>query len=169
MFQPKSKVRNIYKLCSAHLGGFLLHVVCDLLLSRIRKKGFYMPITLLGGCYNVPNAIKVYHHRNGEVYITRGDEFYAVHVVKKTTPYSEHYKLRGRLDALAAGDFFDIACRWIRDEIEWTEPVRKFSCKYNPNRSRGCTDKNCPRALGGKDYRYIFGASCPFRKTPHTR
>ncbi len=128
-----------------------------------------MPITLLGGCYNVPNAIKVYHHRNGEVYITRGDEFYAVHVVKKTTPYSEHYKSCGRLDALAAGEFFDIACRWIRDEIEWTEPVRKFSCKYNPNRSRGCTDKNCPRALGGKDYRYIFGASCPFRKTPHTR
>lgn len=43
-----------------------------------------MPITPLGRCYNVPNAIKIYHHRNGEVYITRGDEFYAVHVVKQT-------------------------------------------------------------------------------------
>lgn len=128
-----------------------------------------MPITPLGRCYNVPNAIKVYHHRNGEVYITHGDDFYAVHVVKKTTPYSEHYKSRGRLDALAAGEFFDVACLYLNDEIEWTEPVRKFSCKYNPNRSRGCTDVNCPRKLGGKDYRYIFGASCPFRKTPHTR
>lgn len=128
-----------------------------------------MPITPLARYYNVPNAIKVYHNRNGEVYITRGDEFYAVHVVKKTNPYTEHYKSRGRLDALAAGEFFDVACRYLRDEIEWTEPVRKFSCKYYPNRSRGCTDVNCPRKLGGKDYRYIFGPSCPFRKTPHTR
>lgn len=128
-----------------------------------------MPITPLGRCYNVPNAIKVYHHRNGEVYITRGDEFYAVHVVKQTNPYTEHYKSRGRLDVLVAGEFFDVACRYLRGEIEWTEPVRKFSCKYNPNLSRGCTDVNCPRKLGGKDYRYIFGPSCPFRKTPHTR
>lgn len=124
-----------------------------------------MPITPLGRCYNVLNAIKVYHHRNGEVYITRGDEFYAVHVVKKTNPYTEHYISRGRLDVLAAGEFFKVACRYLNDEIKWTEPVRKFSCKYNPNRSRGCTDKNCPSALGGVAYREIFGAACPFRKT----
>jgi len=124
-----------------------------------------MPITPLGRCYNVPNVIKEYHHRNGEVYITRGDDFYAVYIIKQTTPWAEEYKSRGRLDALAAGEFFKVACRYLNDEIRWTEPVRKFSCKYNPNRSCGCTDTNCPRALGGVAYREIFGATCPFRKT----
>lgn len=124
-----------------------------------------MPVTLLGIYYNVSDAVKVYHHENGEVHVTGGDEFYAVHIIKQTSPSSEEYKSRGRLDALAAGEFFKVACRYLNDEIEWTEPVRKFSCKYNPNRSRGCTDKNCPRALGGTAYREIFGAACPFRKT----
>lgn len=124
-----------------------------------------MPITPLGKCYNVPNVIKEYHHRNGDVYITRSDDFYAVYIIKQTTPWAEEYKSRGRLDALAAGEFFKVACRYLNDEIRWTEPVRKFSCKYNPNRSRGCTDTNCPRALGGVAYREIFGATCPFRKT----
>lgn len=124
-----------------------------------------MPITPLGKCYNVPNVIKVYHHINGDVYITRGDDFYAVYIIKQTTPWAEEYKSRGRLDALAAGEFFKVACRYLNDEIRWTEPVRKFSCKYNPNRSCGCTDTNCPRALGGVAYREIFGATCPFRKT----
>lgn len=124
-----------------------------------------MPITPLGRCYNVPNVIKEYHHRNGDVYITRGDDFYAVYIIKQTTPWAEEYKSRGRLDALAAGEFFKVACRYLNDEIRWTEPVRKFSCKYNPNRSCGCTDTNCPRALGGVAYREIFGATCPFRKT----
>ena len=128
-----------------------------------------MPFTPLGRYYKISDAIKVYHHRNGEVYITRGDEFYAVHIIKLTTPWSEEYKSRGRLDALAAGEFFNVACRYLNDEIKWTEPVRKFACKYNPNRSRGCTDKNCPRKLGGFDYRTIFGVSCPFRKPPRTR
>lgn len=124
-----------------------------------------MPVTPLGRYYNVPNAIKVYHHRNGEVYITRGDEFYAVHVVKQTTPYSEQYISRGRLDCISANEFFDTACCYLRDEIKWAEPVRKFTCKYNPNKSHGCTDKNCPKKLGGTDYRMIFGRTCPFRKT----
>lgn len=124
-----------------------------------------MPITPLGRAYNEPNAIKEYHHRNGEVYITRGDDFYAVHIIKQTAPWAEEYKSRGRLDVLAAAEFFKVACRYLNDEIRWTEPVRKFSCKYNPNRSRGCTDANCPRALGGTAYRGFFGATCPFRKT----
>lgn len=124
-----------------------------------------MPVTLLGIYYNMSDAVKVYHHENGEVHVTGGDEFYAVHIIKQTSPSSEEYKSRGRLDALAAGEFFKVACRYLNDEIKWTEPVRKFSCKYDPNRSRGCTDKNCPRALGGVAYREIFGAACPFRKT----
>lgn len=124
-----------------------------------------MPITPLCRYYNMPNAIKVYNHENGDVYITRGDEFYAVHIVKQTSPYSEQYISRGRLDHISANEFFQIACRYMRDEIKWTEPVRKFSCKYNPNKSCACTDKNCPRTLGGAAFREIFGAFCPFRKT----
>ena len=128
-----------------------------------------MPITPLCRYYNISNAIKVYHHRNGDVYITRGEEFYAVHIIRQTSAYSEEYRTRGRLDAIAAAEFFNTAVRYLRNEIKWHEPVRKFSCKYNSNKSRGCTDKNCPRALGGADYRYIFGPSCPFRKLPRTR
>lgn len=128
-----------------------------------------MPFTPLGRYYKISDVIKQYNHENGVVYVTGGDEFYAVHIIKLTTPWSEEYKSRGRLDVLAAGEFFEVACRYLRDEIKWTEPVRKFSCKYNPNRSRGCTDANCPHKLGGKDYRYIFGICCPFRKPPYTR
>ena len=124
-----------------------------------------MPVTPLGRYYTISGVIKQYNHANGVAYVTRGEEFYAVHTIKLTSPWSEEYKSRGRLDALAAGEFFKVACRYLNDEIEWTEPVRKFSCKYDPNRSRGCTDKNCPRALGGTAYREIFGAACPFRKT----
>lgn len=122
-----------------------------------------MPTTLLGRYYTISDVIKQYNHENGVVYVTGGDDFYAVHTIKLTTPWSEEYKSRGCLDALAAGEFFDIACRYVRNEIQWTEPVRKFSCKYNPNRSRGCTDKNCPRALGGAAYHELFAKSCLYR------
>ena len=128
-----------------------------------------MPISPLGRYYNVPNAIKVYNHENGDVYVTRGDDFYAVHVVKQTTIYTEEYKTRGRMDAIAANEFFQVACRYLRDEIEWREPVRKFSCKYNPNRSRGCTPQNCPRCLGGAAYWEIFAKSCPHRTNGRQR
>ena len=124
-----------------------------------------MPISPLGRYYNVPNAIKVYNHENGDVYVTRGDDFYAVHVVKQTTIYTEEYKTRGRMDAIAANEFFQVACRYLRDEIEWREPVRKFSCQYTSKVAHGCTANNCPKRLGGADYREIFGLSCPFRKT----
>ncbi len=124
-----------------------------------------MPFTPLGRYYKISDIIKQYNHENGVVYVTGGDEFYAVHTIKLTTPWSEEYKSRGRLDALAAGEFFDVACHYLRDEIKWTEPVRKFTCKYNPNKSRGCTDKNCPKKLGGPDYREIFALVCPYRKT----
>lgn len=128
-----------------------------------------MPITPLGRYYNVPNAIKVYHHRNGEFYITHGDDFYAVHIVKQTTPYTEQYISRGRLDHISANEFFQVACRYLRDEIKWTEPARQYSCKYNPKKSRACNPKNCPKELGGADYRDIFGMFCPFRKSSRTR
>ena len=128
-----------------------------------------MPITPLCRYYNISDAIKVYNHENGDVYITRGENFYAVHIIKQTSAYSEEYKTRGRLDAIAATEFFNTAVRYVSGEIEWTEPVRKFSCKYNQNHSKGCTDKNCPRALGGADYRYIFVMSCPFRRLPRMR
>ena len=122
-----------------------------------------MPVTPMGRFYSSLNAIKVYPHENGDVYVTRDDDFYSVHIIKSINPWAEEYKSRGRLDALAAGEFFKVACRYLNNEIEWTEPVRKFSCKYNPNRSRGCTCKNCPRALGGAAYHELFAKSCLYR------
>lgn len=124
-----------------------------------------MPITPLSGLYySSLGAIKSYCHENGDVYITHGDEYYAVHIIKQTSPYSEEYKTRGRMNVIAATEFFDVACRYLRDEIKWTEPIRTFSCKYNPNRSRGCSCKNCPSALGGAAYWEIFAQNCPHRR-----
>ena len=124
-----------------------------------------MSVTPMGVYYSSIGAIKHYSHENGEVYMTHGGEFYSVTVIKQTSSYSEEYKTRGRLDALAADEFFDVACQYLRNEIQWRDPVRKFSCKFNPNTSRGCTDNNCPHALGGAAYRELFGASCLYRKT----
>lgn len=124
-----------------------------------------MPMTPMGIYYKSLGAIRSYQHENGVVYVAHNDEFYAVTVIKQTTPYSEEYKTRGRLDKISASEFFDVACSYVRGEIKWTEPVRKFSCKYNPNKYKGCTDTNCPCALGGATYREIFGLTCPFRQT----
>ena len=114
-------------------------------------------------------AVREYHHENGCVLLYHGKQFYYFVIEKKLAPAQTLVHERGRMDYITAYDFFDTATRYIRDEIEWTEPVHKFSCKYNPKHSRGCTEANCPRALGGTDYRYIFGASCPFRKLSRTR
>ena len=114
-------------------------------------------------------AVREYHHENGSVFLYHGKQFYYFIIEKQLAPAQTLIHERGRMDYITAYDFFDTATRYIRDEIEWTEPVRKFSCKYNPKHSRGCTEANCPRALGGADYRYIFGISCPFRKPPRTR
>ena len=125
-----------------------------------------MPVTPLGRYYKISDVIKHYSHENGDVYMTHGDdEFYAVHTIKLTTPWTEEYKARGRLDALAAGEFFKVACRYLNDEIELTEPVRKFSCKYNPKKSQGCSAEKCPKKLGGAAYYEIFSETCNFRKS----
>lgn len=116
------------------------------------------------------NVIRKYRDDNCKVYIIRNGDSFSVNIIKHTAPGCEFVRERYGLDAVAAEEFFKVACRFGRNEIEWTEPVRKFSCKYNPNKSKGCTDKNCPRALGGADYREIFAISCPFRaKAQKTR
>lgn len=115
------------------------------------------------------NVVREYHHENGSVYLCHGKQFYYYVIEKQETPARAHVHERGRMDYITAHDFFDVACRYIRDEIKWTEPIYKFSCKYNQKHSRGCTDLNCPKCLGGADYRFIFGVSCPFRKIPRTR
>ena len=119
--------------------------------------------------YQSIGAIKWYEHENGCVTLTGTDGVYAVNIVKQTSSFSERHISRGRLDVLAADEFYNIACRYLRDEIEWREPVRKFSCKYNPNRSRGCTPQNCPRCLGGAAYWEIFAKSCPHRTNGRQR
>lgn len=115
------------------------------------------------------NIVRKYSDFDGDVLLLRGNSFYMLAVRKKTAPGQEVFRERGRLDALSADELFDVAVRYVRGEIEWAEPIRKFSCKYNPNRSRGCTDANCPRVLGGAAYRELFGKNCPFRTIPRTR
>lgn len=110
------------------------------------------------------NIKKKYVDENGEVFLSGGDDFYAISVSKHETPWLDIYYQRGRLDAIAATEFFDVAKRYVCGEIQWTEPIRKFSCTFNPNQIKGCTDKNCPKKLGGANYREIFGISCPYRK-----
>ena len=109
--------------------------------------------------------IKKYQNENGSVYLTGGDDFYAVSIEKYDTPWLTSVRQRGRLDALAAEEFFDVAVRYVRGEIKWTEPIRKFSCKFNPNKSKGCTCKNCPKQLGGAAYQELFAKSCLYRET----
>lgn len=113
------------------------------------------------GCFR---KTRVYHHENGMVLLGVGQQHCYVAVIKQETPARQFIRERGRLDYISAEEFFDMACRYVRGEIEWREPVRNFSCKYNPNKSKGCTDKNCPKKLGGADYRELFMKACPFRK-----
>ncbi len=119
----------------------------------------------MGIYHDASMAIKHYEHENGDVYLTTNGCFYAVTVIKQTSFSTEEHRARGSLDYLSAGEYFDVACRYLRNEIQWCEPIREFSCTYNPNKSCGCTDKNCPRALGGVAYRELFSKSCPYRKT----
>lgn len=109
--------------------------------------------------------VKKYIDDKGEVRLVKGANYCLVSVIKRLGPGHEIHRDRGRLSALSAKEFFEVACRYVRDEIEWTEPVREFSCKYNPKKSRSCTDENCPKKLGGQDYREIFGGVCPYRKS----
>lgn len=128
-----------------------------------------MATTPLGIYYDASKAIKHYGHQNGDVYVTTDGHSYVVTIIKQTSLSGEEYRARGPLDFLSASEFFKTAVRYIRGEIAWTEPVRIFNCKFNPRKSQCCKDKNCPNVLGGADYRYIFGTSCPFRKPPRTR
>ncbi len=111
------------------------------------------------------HVVKKYYHDNGHVSLCRGQCYYYFVIERLLTPAQTLVHERGRMDYISATEFFDVACSYVRGEIKWTEPVRKFSCKFNPNRSRGCTNANCPRALGGATYREIFGLTCPFRQT----
>jgi hypothetical protein len=112
-----------------------------------------------------PLVVKRYKTaETGCVYLTRGSEFYGVTVIKYTDVENEFVRTRGRMDVNAAEEFYNVACRYIRGEISWTEPVREFGCKYNQKCSKLCAPENCPVVLGGADYHSIFSKSCMFRK-----
>ena len=95
------------------------------------------------------NVVKKYIDEDGEVRLIKGKNFCMVSVVKQLSPGHEVHRQRGRLSVISAQEFFDVAVRYVRGEIDWTEPVREYSCKFNPKRSRACCAKNCPRKLGG--------------------
>ena len=112
---------------------------------------------------NNPRVIRKYKNADsGCAYLTRGSEFYVVTVIKYTGAGDEFVSTRGRMDSIAAEDFFNVAKRYIDGEIQWRDPVREFKCAYNKKQVKICSPENCPGALGGREYREIFGSSCPF-------
>lgn len=112
------------------------------------------------------NVMKRHIAENGEVYLLRGQEFYVVAMVKFNGMGSETHSTRGRLDYISAAEYYDNAVRFVDGIAPLSEPTRKYSCKFNPKKSRSCTDANCPKCLGGAAYREIFGLSCLYRKRP---
>lgn len=110
-----------------------------------------------------PRVIRKYQNADsGCAYLTRGSEFYGVTVIKYTNAGDEMVRTRGRMDSIAAEDFYNVAKRYIDGEIKWCEPVREFKCTYNKKQAKICNSENCPSVLGGGEYREMFGSSCPF-------
>lgn len=110
-----------------------------------------------------PRVIRKYQNADsGCAYLTRGSEFYGVTVIKYTNAGDEMVSTRGRMDSIAAEDFYNVAKRYIDGEIKWREPVHEFKCIYNKQQAKICNSQNCPSVLGGSEYREIFGSSCPF-------
>ena len=110
-----------------------------------------------------PRVIRKYQNADsGCAYLTRGSEFYGVTVIKYTNAGDEMVRTRGRMDSIAAEDFYNVAKRYIDGEIKWCEPVHEFKCAYNKKQAKICNSENCPSVLGGGEYREIFGSSCPF-------
>lgn len=109
------------------------------------------------------HVIRTYKNpEKGCVYLTRGSEFYGVTVIEYANYADEMVRTRGRMDSIAAEDFYNVAKQYIDGKIKWREPVREFKCMYNNNCVTICSLENCPSALGGGEYREIFGVSCPF-------
>lgn len=110
-----------------------------------------------------PHVIRKYQNvDSGCAYLTRGSEFYGVTVIEYTNSGNEMVRTRSRMDSIAAEDFFNVAKQYIDGKIKWREPVREFQCAYNNKHAKICNSENCPSALGGREYREIFGSSCPF-------
>lgn len=113
-----------------------------------------------------PHVIRIYKNpEKGCVYLTRVHDFCGVTTIEYGNYNNEIVRTRGRMDATIAEEFFNVACCFIRGEIKWRDPVRKFSCKYNPKKSQGCSAEKCPKKLGGAAYYEIFSKTCIFRKS----
>ena len=98
----------------------------------------------------------------GCAYLIRGSEFYGITVIEYTNSGNEMVRTRSCMDSIAVEDFFNVAKQYIDGKIKWCEPVREFKCIYNKKQAKICNSENCPSALGGREYREIFGSSCPF-------
>lgn len=110
-----------------------------------------------------PHVIRTYKNpEKGCVYLTRNCEFCGVTTIEYDDYNNEMVRTRSRMDSIAAEDFYNVAKQYIDGKIEWREPVREFECTYNNKHAKICSSENCPSALGGREYRKIFGASCPF-------
>ena len=113
-----------------------------------------------------PRVIKTYKQpERGCVYLTKNSKFYGVTTIEYDSCNDEMVRTRGRMDANAAEEFFNVACCFIRGEIKWREPVREFTCTYRKCNPNICNPDNCPAALGGAAYHQIFSKSCLFNST----
>ncbi len=111
------------------------------------------------------NSRVIRKHQNADfgcAYLIRGSEFYGITVIEYTNSGNEMVRTRSCMDSIAAEDFFNVAKQYIDGKIKWREPVREFKCIYNKKQAKICNSENCPSALGGREYREIFGSSCPF-------
>lgn len=98
---------------------------------------------------NNPRVIR--KHKNADsgcAYLTRGSEFYGVTVIKYTGAGDEIVSTRGRMDSIAAEDFFNVAKRYIDGEIQWRDPVREFKCAYNKKTSKNLQSRKLSWCLG---------------------
>lgn len=110
-----------------------------------------------------PRVIRTYKQSDkGCVYLTKNSKFYGVTTIEYDGCDNEMVRTRGRMDANAAEEFFNVAQRFIRGEIAWREPVREFTCTYRKCNPSVCDPDNCPGALGGAAYHQIFSKSCLF-------
>ena len=110
-----------------------------------------------------PRVIRKHQNADfGCAYLIRGSEFYGITVIEYTNSGNEMVRTRSCMDSIAAEDFFNVAKQYIDGKIKWREPVREFKCIYNKKQAKICNSENCPSALGGREYREIFGSSCPF-------
>lgn len=110
-----------------------------------------------------PQIIRKHFTERGEVALVQWPEHtdqYSVHVIEYHN-YGTANKVRGKMDAQTACDFYPMAVRYVDGVAPWAEPRR--NCGFAPDQIQKCSPENCPQCLGGAAFWEIFGAHCIHR------